>query len=154
VLAELTAPTVAGWTAAERTPGRGSHARQAATAGLCTGAAAALLATTLGVSTFALLPRHVRLEVPPPGMHVPAGIHPPSNVDESVDKTTGKYYILLLLFGPLIGAGLGAAGRLNDTGHGGGGGDSGGGDQRRPAARRLVPSRSPSSGHEDELPVG
>jgi hypothetical protein len=127
----------AGLMAARRTSGRGSRlpladdrARQGIAAGLCAGAAAALVVSVLGISTIAFLPHEAaRLQWAIPGRHaLPGTLHA---FEASVSDSAAGHLLALVLF-PLLYAGLGAWGGLYANGQpgrgpGGGGGDGGGG---------------------------
>ena len=89
-LLALGAPVAAGLAATRRADGSmpaGSRARQAAMAGLCTGAAAALVVAALSTATIALLPYdaglrnwaagHIGQWTPIVGQVTPVGRHPP-----------------------------------------------------------------------------
>ncbi len=134
----LGAGVAAGLTAARRTPGRGgrlpladARARQGVAAGLCAGAAAALLVSLLGISTVALLPHEaMRLQWALPSRHAWPGTLYAFEV--SVSDSAAGHLLVLVLF-PLLGAGLGAWGGLygadrprRQPGGGGGGGGGGG----------------------------
>jgi hypothetical protein len=129
VLLALCAPLTAGLTAARRS-GRagpaGSGGRQGALAGLCTGAAAALVVAVLSTATIALLPydgglrnwaaSHIGQWTPMVGQVAPV-------VGARLGYVAGNSafaagYLLVLLLGPLAGGSLGAwAGRA--AGHSG-----------------------------------
>jgi hypothetical protein len=164
---------VAGLVAARKATGRGGQpvmadvrARQGTAAGLCAGAAAALLVSVAGVSTAALLPHqamHFRSVVPSAPAHRPRDAPPPvffspqhipswlGDFETSLGDGAAGYLLVLLCF-PLIGAGLGAwggicaAGRPGDGGGGGGGGGEGppGPGTPPPGGRRLEPERQPA----------
>lgn len=146
---------IAGLAAARRTPRRGSRlllaesrARQGLAAGACAGAAAALVVSVAGVSAAALLPHRARPA--PPAVanlhHLPLGVQ---DFEVSLSRSAAGY-LLVLVFFPVLGAGLGAWGGLGvagrpapppgDGGAGGGGGGSGGspepGPQPMPTGRR------------------
>ncbi len=131
------AGVAAGLMAARRTSGRGSplplgdaRARQGVAAGLCAGAAAALVVSVLGISTMALLPQEAaRLQWALPGGHAMPGSLYAFEVSIS-DSAAG--HLLVLILAPLLFAGLGAWGGLYGAGQpggrsGGGGGGGGGG---------------------------
>ncbi len=128
-------------TAARRTSRRDGHltitdarARQGFAAGLCLGAAAALLVTVLGVTTIALVP-HVARSLQwtlPEGLLRPGRGRPLTpdfliDFDVSFSKAAAGYLLVLIAF-PLLGAGIGAwsglfaAGNSGQTPGGGGGG--------------------------------
>jgi hypothetical protein len=127
----------AGMTAARRAAGRGGRlpladakARQGVAAGLCAGAAAALVASLLGISTIALLPQEAnRLVWALENRHLPSDTVYEFEVGVS-DSAAG--HLAVLAFFPLLGAGLGAWGGLYGAGQprrrpdGGGGGGGGG----------------------------
>jgi hypothetical protein len=130
----------AGLVAARRAPGRGSElpladvrARQGVATGLCAGAAAALLASAVGIAATALLPhQEVRFRWPVPGLsvlqHMPSGVY---ELKMGLSNSAAGYLLVLVLF-PLLGAGLGAWGGLCAAGRPGrrpGGGGGGGGGQ-------------------------
>jgi len=149
-------------TAARRTSRRDSHlpltdvrARQGFAAGLCLGAAAALLVTVLGVTTIALVP-HVARSLQ---WTLPDGLLQPGrgrtltpdiviDFDVSFSKAAAGYLLVLIAF-PLLGAGIGAwgglfaAGNSGQTPGGGGGGGGGGGPDPEPGppdgGRSLLP---------------
>ena len=131
------AGVAAGLMAARRTSGRGSQlpladtrARQGVAAGLCAGAAAALLLSVLGISTIALLPQEAaRLQWALPGRHTAPGSVYAFEVSLS---NSAAGHLLVLILAPLLFAGLGAWGGLYGAGRpgrrpGGGGGGGGGG---------------------------
>ena len=125
------AGVAAGLMAARRTSGRGSQlpladarARQGVAAGLCAGAAAALVVSVLGISTIALLPHEAaRLQWALPSGHVLPGSVYAFEVSLS-DSAAG--HLLVLILAPLLFAGLGAWGGLYGAGPPG----------RRPRRRR------------------
>ena len=137
------AGVAAGLLAARRTSGRGSQlpladarARQGVAAGLCAGAAAALVVSVLGIATIALLPQEAaRLQWALPGGHAVPGSVYAFEVGIS-DSVAG--HLLVLILAPLLFAGLGAWGGLYGAGNpgrrsGGGGGGGGGGHGPAPA---------------------
>jgi len=155
---------VAGLVAARKASGRGGQraepdvrARQGTAAGLCAGAAAAVLVSIAGVTAAAFLPHqamrfhslvastpvHRTRNGPPPEVFSPQ--HIPSSLGDFetslVDGAAG--YLAVLLCFPLIGAGLGAWGGICAAGRpsGGGGGGGGGGDDGPPS-----PGPSPPGG--------
>ncbi|HTW02758.1 MAG TPA: hypothetical protein VMF87_20805 [Streptosporangiaceae bacterium] len=173
---------VAGLMAARKAAGRSGQtamadvrARQGTAAGLCAGAAAALLVSVAGVSAAALLPHQAtHFQAATPGVHRVRNPqiaifldpqHVPSSLaafEASLGDSAAGYLLVLLCF-PLIGAGLGAwggicaAGRRSDGGGGGGGGGGEGPPSPEPPApggRRLDPERQPSvlSGYLLDLP--
>jgi len=165
----LAGGVVAGLVAARKASGRGGQpamadvrARQGTAAGLCAGAAAAVLVSIAGVTAAAFLPHqamrfhslvtsapvHRARNAPPPLVFSPQ--HIPSSLGDFetslVDGAAG--YLAVLLCFPLIGAGLGAwggicaAGRPSDGGGGGGGGGDDGPPRPEPpppGGRRLEP---------------
>jgi hypothetical protein len=170
----------AGLVAARKAPGRSQRARadagplQGLAAGLCAGAAAALLVSVAGVSAAALLPHqamHFPSPVPsPPPVHRAQSAvmlgpqHAPpwlADFEVSLGDSAAGYLLVLLCF-PLIGAGLGAWGGIWAAGRPGGGGDGGGGGGGAPdgpgppppGGRRLDPEPRPSilSGYLVEIP--
>jgi hypothetical protein len=147
----LGAVIAAGRAAARRTSRRDSRlpmhvarARQGVAAGLCVGVAAALLVCVLGIATIALVP-HVAgsIQWSLPALHLQPGTVYKFEVSVS-DAVAG--YLSVLVFFPLIGAGLGAWGGMsaagnpgrqgggNGNGNGGGGGGGGGPDVPEPEA--------------------
>jgi hypothetical protein len=139
----LAAAVLAGVKAARRTgrrtrrPHADAQARQGLAAGACAGVAAALIVSILGITTVAVVPRDARIfEWTLPVQHLQAGSFYAFEVSLS-EAAAG--YLLVLLFFPLLGAGLGAWGGLygserpgNQPGNGGGGG-------RGPRRPRLGP---------------
>jgi hypothetical protein len=135
VLAVLAAGVAAGMTAARRAPGRGSklsqadvRARQGVATGLCAGAAAALVVCVLGIGTALFVPHALdRLRWALSGPHLaPTGVY--AFGISLTDTAAG--HLLVLVFFPVLGAGLGAwgglcaagrPGQLPDEGGGGGG---------------------------------
>lgn len=112
----------AGLMAARRTRGGGSRlpladlrARQGVAAGLCAGAAAALIASIAGVSAATVLPHQAERfsQVVPDLHHVPNGVY---EFEASLRDSAARYLLVLTLF-PLLGAGLGAWGGLYAAGH-------------------------------------
>ncbi len=142
------------------------RARQGVATGLCAGAAAALLASLVGVSTTALLPDQARsFQWPAPGLlvlqHIPAGVY---DLKVGLSSSAAGYLIVLVLF-PVFGAGLGAWGGLCAAGQPGrrsGGGGGGGGQEPTPTApppdgRRLDEDGQPAvvlGSHLLDFPVG
>ena len=158
LLLALGAIIAAGIAAARRTPVLGSRlppadarARHGVAAGLCAGTVAALLVSLLGISTVALFPREAnrltwtlpyRYTMPnSPALlwqyrHAPAMQYrdaAPGAVYEfevGVTNSAAGYFVVLVFF-PILGAGLGAWGGLYGAGQprrrpgGGGGGDGG-----------------------------
>jgi hypothetical protein len=100
-------------------------ARQGLAAGACTGVAAAMVLSILGMSTIALVPQDARvLQWTLPGQHVqPGSVYA---FEVSLSQAAAGFLLVLLIF-PLLGAGLGAWGglyadqRRNPPGGGGGG---------------------------------
>jgi hypothetical protein len=148
----------AGLMAARRTSLGGSRlplsevrARQGVAAGVCAGVAAALVVSVTGVSTAALLP--YRPKSLPPALadlrHIPASVQA---FEVSLGRSAAGY-LIVLVFLPLVGAGLGAWGGLCAAGRaarppGGGGG---GGWSPRPG-----PTPPPAGGRvrsEDRQPA-
>ncbi len=128
----VAAAVLAGMKAARRS-GRPSRrrspvdipARQGLIAGACTGVAAAMIVSILGMATIVLVPQDARnLEWTLPGQHLQPGTLYAFEV--SVSQAAVGFLLVLLIF-PLIGAGLGAWGglygeqRRNPPGGGGGG---------------------------------
>jgi membrane-associated phospholipid phosphatase len=123
-VAALSAPVAAGLAAARRTCGSmpaGSRARQAAMAGLCTGAAAALVVAALSTATIALLPydtalrnwaqAHIGQWTPIVGQVTPV-VGPRLGYVAGASAFAAGYLVVLVL-GPPAGCGLGAwAGRI------------------------------------------
>ena len=111
------AVVVAGWAAARRTSLRGvlrpqarAQVRQAIAAGLCAGMAGALTVSVLGISTIALVPHELaRLSWTLPTHQLPPGT---VYAFESSVSSSAAGYLLVLVFFPLLGAGLGAWGGL------------------------------------------
>ena len=151
------AGVAAGLMAARRTSGRGSQlpladtrARQGVAAGLCAGAAAALLLSVLGISTIALLPQEAaRLQWALPGRHTAPGSVYAFEVSLS---NSAAGHLLVLILAPLLFAGLGAWGGLYGAGRpgrrpGGGGGGAAMGPcrslrlQAEPGAAAMLPCR-------------
>jgi hypothetical protein len=123
VLLTLCAPVTAGLIAArraDRSPSTGARARQGAMAGLCTGAAAALVVAVLSTATIALLPHdtglpdwassHIGQWTPIVGQVTPV-IGPRLGYVAGASAFAAGY-LLVLLLSPLLCCGLGAwAGR-------------------------------------------
>jgi hypothetical protein len=111
------AVVVAGWAVARRTPLRsvlrpqaGAPARQAIAAGLWAGMAGALMVSVLGIGTIALVPHELgRLSWTLPTHQLPPGT---VYAFESSVSSSAAGYLLVLVFFPLLGAGLGAWGGL------------------------------------------
>ncbi len=95
-------------------------------AGLCAGAAAALLVSLLGISTIALAPNDAQgIQWTLPSHSGKAG--PVYEFEVSISEAAAGYLLVLVLF-PLLGAGLGAWGGLYGADRPGRpGGDDGGG---------------------------
>jgi hypothetical protein len=109
-----------------------AHARQGCVAGLCAGAAAALLVAVLGISTIALMPHTASsLQWTLPGGHLPPGSA--YSFEVSFTEAAAGYLLVLIIF-PVLGAGLGAWGGLFAADNPGAqpGGDGGGGGGRGP----------------------
>jgi hypothetical protein len=111
-------------------------ARQGFAAGLCIGVAAALVVSVLGITTIAIVP-HLRGSIQwtlPDRVFYPSSGRPltPDSVSHFEVSFTraAAGYLLVLIFFPLLGAGLGAWGGLfaaGDSGYRPGGGGGGGG---------------------------
>ena len=169
VLLALGVVVAAGLTAARRTshdsllPLADIRARQGVAAGLCAGAAAALVVTVLGLSTIALLPHELtHMQWALSGPHQAAG--PVYEFEMSVSDTAAGHLLAFVLF-PLLGAGLGAWGGLYAAGQPGQrpGGGGGGGQPPGPApappggGRRPADDRQPAillAGYLLEFPAG
>jgi hypothetical protein len=151
----VTAAVMAGMKAARRSARltrRRSRAdiptRQGLVAGACTGVAAAMVVSILGMSTIALVPQDARiLEWTLPGQHLQPGSLYAFEV--SVSQAAVGFLLVLLVF-PLLGAGLGAWGgfygtpRHNPPGGGGGG--------RGPRGKNPIIPPSPSGKRLDNKP--
>ena len=114
-----------------RRPLADSRARQGVAAGLCAGAAAALLVSVLGLSTIALVPHLARLFQWTLPSQQPGSVY----AFEASFSDAAAGYLLVLIFFPLCGAGLGAWGGLYGSehpDHGPGGGGGGGPDDPKP----------------------
>jgi hypothetical protein len=153
-----------------------TRTRQGLAAGLCAGMTAALVACVLHTGTIALLPHQVqplRWEFNaadraqgPVGINRLTEAAPHGLVDfEMSIADTAAGYLLMLVFFPLLGAGLGAWGALYTAGRprpGNGGGGGGGGGEPEPAApppdggRRQDEDHRPAilRGYLKELPAG
>jgi membrane-associated phospholipid phosphatase len=118
-LLALCAPVAAGLAAARRADGSmpaRSRARQGAIAGLCTGAAAALVVAALSTATIALLPydaglrnwaaSHIGQWTPAVGQVTP--VVGPRLGYVAGNSAFAAGYLVVLLLGPLAGCGLGA----------------------------------------------
>jgi len=170
VLLALGVVVAAGLTAARRTsqdsllPLADARARQGVAAGLCAGAAAALVVTVLGLTTIALLPHELtHMQWALSGPHLAPG--PVYHFEMSVSDTAAGHLLALVLF-PLLGTGLGAWGGLYAAGRPGqrpGGGGGGGGQAPVPApappggGRRPADDRQPAillAGYLLEFPAG
>jgi hypothetical protein len=134
-----------------RLPTVDSRARQGMAAGICAGVAAALVVSILGISTIALAPHEAAALVwTLPGV----GRGPASIYDFEVSLSeAGAGYLLVLLFFPVLGAGLGAWGGLygadrpgRQSGGGGGGGGPDGPDRQPPPSPGGRTLESPASG--------
>ncbi len=103
-----------------------SRAKQGVMAGLCAGAAAALLVSLLGISTIALAPQDaqgIQWTLPSHGEQAGSVYQ----FEVSITEAAAGYLLVLVLF-PLFGAGLGAWGGLYGASRPGRpGGDDGGG---------------------------
>lgn len=121
-------------------------ARQGLAAGACTGVAAAMVLSILGMITIALVPQDARvLQWSLPGQHLqPGSVYA---FEVSLSQAAAGFLLVLLVF-PLLGAGLGAWGglyadqRRNPPGGGGGGRgprDKGPKLPPSPGGRRLDP---------------
>jgi hypothetical protein len=145
VLLVLYAAIRAAIAAARRTSRRDSklpitdaRARQGFAAGLCIGVAAALVVSVLGITTIALVPHAAgSIQWTLPGrLFDPSHGRPltPSYVTdfEVSFSQAAAGYVLVLIFFPVLGAGLGAWGGLfasGNSGHMPGGGGGGGGPE-------------------------
>jgi hypothetical protein len=123
VLLALSAPVAAGMSAAHgaaRPLPAGSRARQGAMAGLCTGAAAALVVAVLSTATIALLPYvawlrqwaggHLGHWTPVVGHWGPV-VGPGTRLGYVAGNSAfAAGYLIVLLLGPLLGCALGACG--------------------------------------------
>jgi hypothetical protein len=143
VPAVLAAAVLAGVRAARRTsrrtrrPRAEAQARQGLAAGACAGVAAALVVSILGLITVALVPHDARIfEWTLPVQHVQPGSMYAFEVSVS-EAAAG--YLLVLLFFPLLGAGLGAWGGLYGSERPGNQQGGGGGGGRGPWRPRLGP---------------
>jgi hypothetical protein len=134
-----------------------ARARQGFAAGLCLGAAAALLVSVLGITTIALVPHAAgSIQWTLPGRIFDPGSGHPLTPDSVTDfevsiSHAAAGYLLVLIFFPVLGAGLGAWGGLFASGSSGqmpgGGGGGGGPDGPDPepgppgGGRSLLPER-------------
>jgi hypothetical protein len=155
----IAAVVAAGITAARRTPRLGGpHARadaqgrQGLAAGLCAGAAAALVVSIVGLSAIALAPqvaRDMQWTLPSQDLRV-------TSMDQFEASFTyaGAGYLLVLVLFPLFGAGLGAcgglyiaenSGRRPDGDGGGGGGPEGPKPKPKPPRGGLELGPEPGS---------
>lgn len=139
--AMLGAPILAGLMAARRTPGRDSRLavadsrpRQGVAAGWCAGTAAALVVSVLATGMAAVLPHQARFF----SWAYPVGhlAHGPLYRYEVGVSQNAAIYIFVLLFFPLLGAGLGAWGGLAVAARPGSRPGGGGGG---PSAPRVPP---------------
>jgi hypothetical protein len=129
-LLAVCAPVAAGWVATRRTGGSmpaGSRWRQGGMAGLCTGAAAALVVAVLSTATIAMLPYDTVLQHWASG-HIGHWASVASSGESfygygqaprlgyvSGNSAFASGYLILLLLGPLIGCAFGAwAGRVGN----------------------------------------
>jgi hypothetical protein len=146
-----------------RLPVADARPRQGVAAGLCAGAAAALVVSLVGLTTIALLPHELpHLQWAFSGAHLAPG----SVYEFEIGATdTAAGHLLVLIVFPLLGAGLGAWGGLYGAGRPGQlpGGGGGGGRAPVPApappagGRRLDDDHRPSilaGGYLRELPAG
>lgn len=137
------------------------RARQGCAAGLCAGAAAALVVSVLGISTIALMPNAASsLQWTLPGGHPASGS---AYIFEVYFTWAAAGYLLVLIIFPLLGAGLGAWGGLfvadnprrrpgEDGGGGGGRGPDNPVDPPPPGGRELPEDLGPALvGDWDEL---
>jgi hypothetical protein len=126
VLLALCAPVVTGLTASRGPAPRAARLRQGAMAGLCTGAAAALVVAVLSTATIALLPYDAGLRDWAAG-HIghwaPAAGHwgPVVGPGTRVGYVAGNSafaagYLIVLVLGPLLGCVLGACGARDTRG--------------------------------------
>jgi hypothetical protein len=155
----LGTPIVAGLVAVRRTPGHGSHPakaddrpRQGVAAGWCAGITAALVVSVLETGTAALLPHQARLlSWAYPIRHL---AHGPLYRYEVGMSQNAAIYIFVLVFFPLLGAGLGAWGGLTVAGRPGSrpGGSGGGGPSAPPQLPPPPPGgRARGHGHQPRL---
>jgi hypothetical protein len=151
----LAAAVMAGVKAARRTgrrtrkPRAETQARQGLAAGACAGVAAALIVSILGITTVAFVPHDASIfEWTLPVQHVQAGSFYAFEVSLS-EAAAG--YLLVLLFFPLLGAGLGAWGGLYGSERPGNQPGGGGGGGRGPWRPRLGPP--PPGGRKLEGPA-
>jgi hypothetical protein len=143
----LGAAIAAGLVAARRTSRRDSalpladaRARQGFAAGLCAGVAGALVVSVVGIATIALEHGEARrLQWTLPVQHRLAGaLDTVYSFEVGVSHAAAGYLVVLLFF-PLIGAGLGAWGGLYAGGRPGHRPDGGGGGGRGPRSPLLDP---------------
>jgi hypothetical protein len=134
-----------------------ARARQGFAAGLCLGVAAALVVSVLGITTIAFVPHAARVMqwTLPGGIFEPGRgrpLTPDSVTDFEVSfSQAAAGYLLVLIFFPVLGAGLGAWGGLFAAGNSGQtpGGGGGGGGPKDPGpepgspdgGRSLLPER-------------
>ena len=151
----LAAAVMAGVKAARRTgrrtrrPRADAQARQGLAAGACAGVAAALIVSILGITTVAFVPHDARIfEWTLPVQHVQAGTF--YTFEASLSEAAAGY-LLVLLFFPLLGAGLGAWGGLYGSERPGNQPGGGGGGGRGPWRPRLGPR--PPGGRKLEGPA-
>jgi hypothetical protein len=152
----LAAAVMAGVKAARRTGRRTRRtkaetlARQGLAAGACAGVAAALIVSILGMTTIAFVPHDASIfEWTLPVQHIQPGSFYAFEVSVS-EAAAG--YLLVLLFFPLLGAGLGAWGGLYGSERPGNQPGGGGGGGRGPWRPRLGPP--PPGGRKLEGPAG
>jgi hypothetical protein len=118
-----------------------ARAQQGFAAGLCLGVAAALLVSVLGITTIALVPHAAgSIQWTLPGRIFDPGSGRPLTPDSVTDfevsvSHAAAGYLLVLIFFPVLGAGLGAWGGLFASGNSGQlpGGGGGGGGPKDPA---------------------
>jgi hypothetical protein len=144
-----------------RAPISDARARQGFAAGLCLGVAAALVVSVLGITTIALVP-HAAASIQwtlPSDAFDPGSGHPltPDYVlDFEVSfSQAAAGYLLVLIFFPLLGAGLGAWGGLFAAGNSGPtpGGGGGGGEPWDPDPDPGPPDGGRSLLPEHDLPL-
>jgi hypothetical protein len=152
----LAAAVLAGVKAARRSgrksrrPRGETQARQGLAAGACAGVAAALIVSILGITTIAVVPHDASIfEWTLPVQHIQPGSFYAFEVSLS-EAAAG--YLLVLLFFPLLGAGLGAWGGLYGSERPGNQPGGGGGGGRGPWRPRLGPR--PPGGRRLEGPAG
>jgi hypothetical protein len=144
-----------------RLPISDARARQGFAAGLCIGVAAALLVSVLGITTIALVPHAAgSFQWTLPGHIFDPGRGRPLTPDYVTDfevsfSQAAAGYLLVLIFFPVLGAGLGAWGGLfaaGDSGQLPGGGGGGGGPQD-PGPKPGPPDGGRSLLPERDLPL-